>query len=148
MLLDRLTEDMKAAMKARDDLKTQVLRMIISDCKYAKVEKMRALEEADVVQVVRRGIKSREDSEAQFRAAGRIDLADKEAREVEILQAYLPRALTPGELAAIVDQAIADTGATSVRDMGRVMKAVLGAHGARCDGREVQKLVTARLGGG
>lgn len=145
MLLDRLTEDMRAAMKARDDLRTQVLRMILSDCKYARVEKMRDLEEADVVQVVRRGIKSREDSEAQYRAGGRPDLADKEGREVEILKAYLPQGLTAEELAAIVDQAIQETGAAAIKDMGRVMKAVLGAHGARCDGREVQKLVTARL---
>jgi hypothetical protein len=134
MLLDRLTEDMRAAMKARDDLRTQVLRMIISDCKYARVEKMR-------------DIKSREDSESQFRAAGRTDLADKEGREVGILKVYLPQAMTPAELEAAVDQAIRETGAVSVKDMGRVMKAVLGAHGARCDGREVQKLVTARLSG-
>jgi uncharacterized protein YqeY len=147
MLLDRLTSDMKEAMKARDALKTQVLRMILSDCKYAKVEKMRDLEDADVIQVLKKGIKSREDSATQFRDAGRTDLSDKEAAEAALLKAYLPSQISGAELEAIVDAAIKETGATSMKDMGRVMKAVLSGHGGNVDGKDVQKIVSARLGG-
>jgi hypothetical protein len=147
-LLDRLNADMREAMKARDDLKTQALRMVLSDCKYVQVEKAHDLEDADVIQVVKKSIKSREDSESQFRAAGRTDLADKEAEEISILRRYLPQPLTPAELERIVDQAIRETGAFSLKDMGKVMKAVLSVHGSRCDGKDVQKLVTARLNPG
>jgi len=148
MLLDQLNEDMKAAMKARDDLKLQVLRMVLSDCKYAKVEKMRDLEEGDVIQVIRRGIKSREDSESQFRAAGRADLADKEGAEAAILKRYLPAGLSSADLEAAVDKAIRETGAASMKDMGKVMKAVLSAHGSKVDGKDVQRIVQARLNAG
>jgi uncharacterized protein len=147
MLLDRLNDDMKTAMKARELLKIQVLRMILSDCKYARVEKRRDLEDGDVIQVIRKGIKSREDSVAQFRDAGRLDLAEKEQQEADILKVYLPAGLSDAELDAAVDQAIRDSGATSIKDMGRVMKAVLAAHGGRADGKEVQKRVQARLSG-
>lgn len=146
MLLDQLTNDMKDAMRAKDALKLSVLRMILSDCKYVRVEKLRELEEADVVAVLKKGIKSREDSVQQFSAAGRADLAEKEAAEAAILKAYLPEPLGGAELEAIVDAAIQESGATSVKEMGKVMKIVLGAHGARVDGKDVQRIVTARLG--
>ena len=147
MLIERLNADMKESMKSREPLRTQVLRMILSDCKYARVEKMRDLEDADVIQVIRKGIKSREDSESQYRAAGRLDLAEKEAAEVAILKVYLPAGMPPAELAEAVDQAIKETGASTMKDMGKVMKAVMAAHGSRVDGKDVQKLVQARLGG-
>lgn len=146
MLLDQLNNDMKDAMRAKDALKLSVLRMVLSGCKYARVEKMRDLEEADVVAVLKKAIKSREDSAQQFQAAGRLDLSEKEAAEAALLKAYLPAQLGGAELAAIVDAAIQESGATSVKEMGKVMKIVLAAHGARVDGKEVQKLVAARLG--
>ena len=145
-LLEKLNDDMKNSMRERTALRTSVLRMILSDCKYAKVEKMRELTDDEIVAVIKKGIKSREDSESQYRNANRADLADKEAAEVAILKVYVPEVIGGAELEAIVVKAIADTGATSVKDMGKVMKAVLAAHGARVDGREVQKLVAARLG--
>jgi uncharacterized protein YqeY len=147
MLLDQLTNDMKDAMRSRDTLKLSVLRMVLSDCKYVKVEKLRELEEADVVAVIKKGIKSREDSVQQFRAAGRDDLADKEAAEAALLKVYLPEQVSGAELEAIVVAAIAESGATSVKEMGKVMKIVLAAHGARVDGKEVQRLVAAKLAG-
>jgi uncharacterized protein YqeY len=150
MLLDQLNEDMKTAMKAREALRTQVLRMILSDCKYARVEKMRDLEDTDVLAVIRKGIKSREDSESQYRAAGRADLADKEAAESAILRAYLPAGLSAAELEAAVNQAIQETGATSMKDMGKVMKAALAAlsvAGKPADGKRVNEAVRKRLGG-
>jgi uncharacterized protein len=146
MLIERLNADMKEAMKARDSLRTQVLRMVLSDCKYARVEKMRELEDADVIQVIRKGIKSREDSESQYRAAGRLDLAEKEAQEAALLKVYLPAGMSQAELADAVDQAIRETGASTIKDMGKVMKSVMAAHGSRVDGKEVQKLVQSRLG--
>ena len=112
-----------------------------------KVEKMRELTDDEVIAVVKKGIKSREDSEAQYRNAGRADLADKEASEAVILRAYVPATIGGPELEAIVAQAIADTGAASPKDIGKVMKAVLGAHGARVDGKDVQKIAAAKLGG-
>ena len=145
MLLDQLTADMKNAMKSGQALKVSVLRMVLSDCKYARVEKMRDLEDLEILQVLRKGIKSREDSESQYRAAGRIDLAEKEAAESAILREYLPPPLSGEELESIVDEAIRETGAASVKDTGRVMKAIMAAHGARVDGKEVQKLLQARL---
>jgi uncharacterized protein YqeY len=147
-LLDKLNDDMKNAMRERDALKTSVLRMAISDCKYAKVEKMRELTDDEIVAVVRKGIKSREDSESQYRNAGRADLADKEAAEAVILRTYVPQTIGGAELEAIVAQAIADTGAASPKDIGKVMKAVLGAHGARVDGKDVQRIAAGKLGAG
>jgi uncharacterized protein YqeY len=146
-LLDKLSEDMKNSMRARQPLTTSVLRMILSDCKYAKVEKMRELTDDEIVAVIKKGMKSREDSETQYRNAGRPDLADKEAAEVEILKAYVPETIGGAELEASVVKAIAETGAVSPKDMGKVMKAVLTSHGSRVDGKEVQKLVAARLSG-
>jgi len=146
-LLETLTEDMKNAMREKDALKTSVLRMTMSECKYAKVEKMRDLTDDEVIAVIKKGIKSREDSETQYRNAARPDLADKEASEAVILRAYVPATIGGAELEAIVVQAIADTGAASPKDIGKVMKAVLGAHGARVDGKDVQKIAAARLGG-
>ena len=145
MLLDQLATDMKNAMKAGQPLKVSVLRMVLSDCKYARVEKMRDLEDSEVMQVLRKAIKSRDDSESQFRAAGRLDLAEKEASESAILRDYLPAPLSGAELESIVNEAIRETGATTVRDTGKVMKTIMAAHGARVDGKDIQKLLQARL---
>lgn len=146
MLLDRLTEDMKNALRNKEELKLSVLRMIVSDCKYARVEKMRDLEDADVIAVLKKGIKSREDSVRQYRDAGRPELADKEEKEAAFLKVYLPEQISGAELDAIVTAAIRESGATSVKEMGKVMKIVLAAHGASVDGKEVQKLASAKLG--
>ncbi len=145
MLIDRLNEDMKSSMKERDTLKTQVLRMVLSDCKYARVEKRADLTDEEVLQVLKRAIKSREDSETQYRQANRPDLADKESAEIAVVRAYLPEPLPQAELEAIVDEAIRETGASSVKDMGRVMKSVLSVHAARVDGKALQALVSSRL---
>lgn len=145
-LLDKLTEDMKNAMREKDALKTSVLRMTMSECKYARVEKMRDLTDDEVIAVIKKGVKSREDSETQYRNANRPDLADKEAAEAVILKAYVPATIGGPELEAIVAEAITSTGAASPKDIGKVMKAVLGAHGARVDGKDVQKIAAQKLG--
>lgn len=148
MLLDRITADMKDAMRARDNLRTQVLRMIMADCRNAEVEKKRELTEEEMVAVLKRGIKSREDSESQYRNAGRADLADKEGAEVAILKTYLPQQITGPELEEIVAAAIQETGAASPKDIGKVMKAVLARCGAQVDGKEVNQIAGRKLTGG
>ncbi len=146
MLIDRLNEDVKAAMKARDTLRVNVLRMTLSEVKNARIEKMRDLTDEDVIQVLRKAVKKREEAVEAYRAGGRADLADTEAREAEMLGAYLPQMVTGDALLAIVKAAIAATGATSAKDMGKVMKAVMGEHGAQVDGKDVQAAVRTLLG--
>lgn len=148
MLLDRLNDDLKAAMKARDKERVDLIRLVLSDAKNARIKKGEALSEADVVAVLKRGVKMRSESIEQFRRGGRQDLVDHEEREIDILRGYLPEPLTGTQLVEVVEAAIRQTGATTIKDMGSVMKAVLAQHGARVDGKEVQSLVRARLGSG
>jgi len=148
MLIDTLTEDMKAAMKARDTARLGVLRMTLSEVKNARIEKGSDLTDDDVIQVIRRAVKKREEAAEAFRGGNRPELAESETREAEILTAYLPQMITGPELEAIVAAAVAETGATSPKEMGKVMKAVMAVHGSRVDGKEVQALVRAKLGAG
>jgi uncharacterized protein YqeY len=148
MLIDTLTEDMKAAMKARDTARLGVLRMTLSEIKNARIEKGSDLTEDDVIQVIRRAVKKREEAAEAFRNGNRPELAENEAREAEVLTAYLPRMIAGPELEEIVVAAIAETGAAGPKDMGKVMKAVMAAHGTRVDGKGVQAIVRAKLGAG
>ncbi len=146
MLADRLTADMKESMKARDTLRTSVLRMTLSEVKNARIEKGADLTDDDVLQVVKRAVKKREEAAEAFGQGGRPELAQTEEKEAEILRAYLPQLLDAVALEAAVDAAIAASGATSVKQMGVVMKLVMAEHGARVDGKAVQALVRAKLG--
>lgn len=146
MLTDRLTEDMKTAMKARDSLRLSVLRMTLSEVKNVRIAKGSELEDADVQQVLRTALKRREESVEQYRQGGRDDLADQEAAEAEILRSYLPQQLDDDALEGAVDEAIAATGADSIKQMGLVMKHVMAAHGDRADGKRVQAVVRNKLG--
>jgi uncharacterized protein len=143
----RLKNDLKTAMKARESDRVGLIRLVLSEMNYARIALGRELAQEDVIQVLKRGVKSRTESIAQFRQGGREDLARHEEREVELLQGYLPERLTPEALAEVVDLAIEKTHATSPKDMGAVMKAVLGEHGSRVDGKDVQALVKKKLGG-
>ncbi len=146
MLIDKLTEDMKTAMKARDAARLGVLRMTLSEVKNARIEKGADLTDDDVTQVIRRAVKKREEASEAFRAGGRPELAESELREAEVLSVYLPRMIGGAELEEIVAAAIVEAGATSAKDMGKVMKVVMAAHGSRVDGKAVQAIVRARLG--
>ncbi len=146
MLIDRLTEDMKAAMKARDAARLGVLRMTLSEIKNARIEKGADLTDEDVIQVIRRAVKKREEASEAFRGGGRPELAESESREAEVLNVYLPRMIGGAELEEIVAAAIVEAGATSPKDMGKVMKVVMAAHGSQVDGKAVQAIVRARLG--
>ena len=146
-LTDRLSEELKVAMKSRAADRVGLIRLVLADLKNARIQKGAELSADDELAVLTRGAKMRADSIEQFRRGGREDLAVKEERELELLRVYLPAPLTGDALAALVDEAIKRAGATSAKDMGAVMKLVLGEHGSRVDGKEVQALVRARLGG-
>ena len=142
-----LTVDIAAAMKAKNAPRLSTLRMLKAALMNKSVEKNRSLEAAEELQVVASLVKQRRDSIEQFVAGGRKDLADKEAAEITILETYLPPSVPVEELEAIVTQAIAETGAASAKDIGKVMKAVMPKlAGKNADGRAVNEAVRRTLG--
>ena len=141
-----LTSDIGTAMKAKDATRLTALRMLKSALMNKSIEKGRALEGAEELQVVASLVKQRRDSIEQFNAGGRADLAAKEEAEIAVLETYLPPAVSAEELDQAVTKAITDTGATGAKDMGRVMKAVMAAlSGKTVDGKKVNELVRTKL---
>lgn len=137
------------AMRRQDAARLSTLRMLKAALMNREVEKARALEPAEEVQVVRALVKQRRDSIEQFGAAGRQDLVDKESAEVTILETYLPPALDPAIVERAITEAIAEIGATSAKDMGRVMKAAMSRlAGQPVDGKAVNEMVRKALAGG
>ena len=144
---DQVGADIAAAMKARDASRLSALRMLKAAVMNKGVEKGRDLDDAEVLQVIASLVKQRRDSIEQFSKAGRTDLVDKETTELNILQAYLPAGATPEEINAAVAEAIAETGASSPKDMGKVMKAVMPKlAGKNADGKAVNEAVRRSLG--
>ena len=147
-LIERIGQDITAAMKARDAGRLSALRMAKAALMNREVEKGRPLEESEAEQVMASLIKQRRDSIEQFTKGGREDLVARERAEIAVLEAYLPPPVDAAELERAVDAAVAETGATSAKDLGRVMKAVMnGLAGRTVDGRLVNELVRRRLGG-
>ena len=145
-LNEKVNGEIAAAMKAKDQVRLSALRMLKAAIMNKGVEKKKDLDDGEVLQVVASLVKQRRDSIEQFQNAGRQDLVDKETNEMKILEAYLPPAAGPEEIAAAVAAAIAETGATSAKDMGKVMKAVMARlAGATVDGRMVSETVKKRL---
>lgn len=147
-LTERIDSDYVQAYKAKDALRVSVLRMVKTAAKNRLVELRRpggTLDDAELLDVFIKEAKQRQDSIEQYTTAGRPDLAAKEAAELAILRDYLPRALSAEELAAAIDAAVAEVGATGPRDMGRVISAVMGAFKGRADGKEVAAAVKRRL---
>jgi uncharacterized protein YqeY len=144
-LLERLQADVKEAMRARDDVARDALRMVVAAVKAREIDSDQALTDEDVLGVVRHAVKTRTESAEQFEAAGRAELAAKERREIEVLSRYLPRQLSEDETRALVEGAIAETGAASKRDLGKVMKAVMAGHRGEVDGKLVQRLAAELL---
>jgi uncharacterized protein YqeY len=141
-----LSAAMATAMKARDQTTLGALRMLKAALTVKAVEKGRELDDAEALQVVNALVKQRRDSIEQFTKGGRQDLADKEAAEIRVLERYLPPAASPEDIESAVAGAIADTGAASARDMGKVMKAALARlSGKSVDGRLVSEAVRAKL---
>ncbi len=146
-LKERLDQDLKAAMREKAELRLSTIRMLKSAIKYREIELMKPLDDAGIEGVVASEIKRRRDSVEQYKAGNRQELADKEAAEIVILQAYLPQQLTEAELKAKVEEAVKKVGAQGPKDMGAVMKALLPEVQGRAEGKLVSDLVKARLSG-
>jgi hypothetical protein len=148
-LMQRIGQDITAAMRAKDQTRLAPLRMAKAALMNREVEKGRPLEEPEAEQVIASLIKQRRDSVEQFAKGGRAELAAREAAEIELLENYLPPPMDTAAVDAAVDAAIAETGATSAKDLGRVMKAVMArlAGGGTVDGKLVNELVRRKLGG-
>jgi len=147
-LIDKIQADMTAAMKAREEFRLGVLRMVKAALKNKEIEKVRALEPAEEFGVLQTLVKQRHDSIEQFTKGGRIELAEKEKREIPIIEAYLPSGATAEEMDAAIAAAIAETGASSPKQMGAVIKAARAKlEGKTIDGKALSDRVKAKLGG-
>lgn len=144
-LKDQLRDDMKAAMRARDKARLSVIRLTQAAIKQREVDERIELDDAGTLAVIEKMVKQRRDSETQYRDAGRAELAAAEAAEITILQGYLPEQLSAAEIDAAIDAAITDTGAESMRDMGKVMAALKPRLQGRADMSAVSKRLKARL---
>lgn len=148
-LIETINADMKDAMRAGDTLKRDTLRMVIAGFKNKAVEpgrKSPQLSDEEALGVVLAAVKSRKDSAQQYDEAGRDELAEKERAEIAVIEGYLPKGLSEEETQAAVERAIAETGAASKADIGKVMKAVMAAHKGQVDGKAVQQLAARLLG--
>lgn len=144
-LLNAIEKDYLTAYKARDEVRVAVLRMLKTAIKNAAVELRREPNDGEVLDLVARQLKQRKESIEQFTKGGRPELAERERLEMEVLQGYLPTQLNPEELECAVDAIIAQTGASGMKDMGRVMQALTAKHKGQIDGKAASALVRARL---
>lgn len=145
-LQQRVTDELKSSMMAREAVRTATLRMLKAALGYAQIEKKTdTLPDAEVMAVIQREAKKRRDAIEEFEKGGRAEMAANERAELEVLSGFLPKALTPEELEALVRGVIAEVGATSKKDMGAVMKAAQAKVDGRADGRSVSTLVSRLL---
>ena len=144
-LWDRILEDLKASMKARDSVRTSVIRGLKSDLKYKEIEVGRDLTDDDCIAVFRSAAKKRRDSIEAFKKGGRGDRASEEEAELAIIKEYLPADLSDEQLAALVEEIITEVGAEGPRDFGGVMKATMASVAGRADGKRVSTVVGAQL---
>jgi uncharacterized protein YqeY len=148
MIEEKVADNMKQAMKDRDALKVSTLRFLMAALKNARIDKMvPKIEDADVLQVIKKQIKQRQESIEQFTQANRKDLADKEAAELAILKEYLPKEMSEDALKKIVADVVKETGAATMKDMGTVMKAVAEKTQGAADNKVVSQRVRSALGG-
>lgn len=141
-LLDRLSQEIKQAMLARDSVRLGTLRLLKSAVGYAQIErKDENLSDAEIISIVQKEVKKRRDAAEQFAQAGRTELAENEKREITVLEEFLPRALTPEELEQLVREAIQETGATSKKQMGIVIKAAQARAAGRAEGKAISEMV-------
>ena len=146
-LKERITEDMKAAMRASEKERLSTIRLVQAAIKQREVDERITLDDTQVLVVLEKMVKQRKESIAQFEQGGRKDLADKERREIELLQAYLPAQLSDSELDVLIREAVAATGAASIKDMGKVMSVVKSKAAGRADMAVVGARVKSVLGG-
>ncbi|NQV13074.1 MAG: GatB/YqeY domain-containing protein [Parcubacteria group bacterium] len=142
----QLKDDYKTALKSKEELTVSVLRMLMADIKNAAIEKKDELNDEEVTQAINKAVKQRKDAIASFKEGGRDESADKEQKEIEILQKYLPEQLGEEEVVKAVDEVIKSTGASSAADFGKVMGAVMSKLKGQVDGEVVNKIVKDKLG--
>jgi uncharacterized protein YqeY len=145
-LKERISEDMKAAMRAKEAERLGTIRMLQAAIKQREVDERITLDDTQVLSVLEKMVKTRREAIEQFRAGGREDLVEKEAREVTQLQAYLPEQLSPADLDALIAAAISSTGAATIKDMGKVMAVVKQQAAGRADMGAVSAAIKAKLG--
>ena len=145
-LKGQIQEDVKSAMRARDQKRLTALRLITAAIKQVEVDQRIEMDDTAVLAVLDKMVKQRRDSLEQYQSAGRDDLAAQEKFELDLISTYLPEALSHGELTALIKQAVADTGASSIRDMGTVMNKLRGQVQGRADMKAVSNAVKEQLG--
>ena len=148
MLEERITEDYKQAMKSKDAVKSSALSFLRSQIKYMVIEKkVSRLEDADTIAVIKKQVKQHQDSIDQFEKGNRNDLADKEKIELAILKSYLPQEMSESELRVLIDAAVKESGASTMKDMGKVMKVLMSKVAGKADNKLVSDLVKKVLSG-
>jgi len=146
-LKERITDDMKAAMRSGEKERLGVIRMITSAIKQREVDERITLDDAQVLNVLEKMIKQRKESLVQFQAGNRPDLIEKESSEISLLQAYMPSQLSDAEIDALIAEAVTSTGAATIKDMGKVMGIIKGKAQGRADMAAVGAKIKAKLGG-
>jgi uncharacterized protein YqeY len=144
-LEERLVEEMKLAMKSNEKLKLSTIRMIRSALKNKEIELRKKLEDEDIVKVIQAMVRKGEESVEQFQTGGRMDLVEKEKSEIEIMKSFLPQPLSQEEILKMIDQSIQETQASSLKDLGKVMKSVMPKIGGKADGKLINQLVKEKL---
>ena len=147
-LLERIDNELKAAMKSSDKIKVSTLRMVKASLKNREIEKRAELSDEEVIEVLTTLAKQRRESISEFERGGRADLAEREREELAVIQSYLPEQLSEEELNRIVQETIEETGASSLKDVGKVMKSLMPKVKGRADGRQVNQKVRKLLGAG
>ena len=146
-LKDRITEDMKAAMRAKESERLGTIRMITAAIKQREVDERSQLDDVQVLSVIEKMIKMRKESIEQFKSGGRDDLVARESKEIELLQAYLPTQLSEAEVDALIREAIAESGATSIKEMGKAMALLKQKAHGRADMAAASAKLKAKLSG-
>lgn len=144
-LEERLLDEMKQAMKSSDKLRLSTIRMIRSASKNKEIEQRQKLDDDGIVRVIQGMVRKGEESVEQFKLGGRMDLVEKENKEIEILKSFLPQSLSPDEIFIIIDQTIEETQASSLKDLGRVMKALMPKLQGKADGKLINQWVKEKL---
>jgi len=145
-LKEQIKNDIKEAMRAKETRKRDTLRNILAAIKQIEVDERRELSDADVEKILMKYAKQREDAIVQFKEAGRDDLVAKDEAELALVQSYLPEPMSDDELETVLEEIIAETGASSMKDMGKVMGAAKSAIGSRADGGRINQIVKKLLG--
>ncbi len=144
-ILDQLKEDMKSAMRAKEQMRLTVIRSLMADLKNREIDKRAPLEDSEAMDAVASMVKKRKDAIAEAEAAGRSDVADREREELAFIEAYLPAQMSQDEIEKLVDEAIAESGAQGAGDMGKVMRILVPQTKGRADGKLVNDVVRSKL---